>query len=308
MKRLESIQTSKVKEYLLTTTKGDFRIELLDFKSPSAVKWQGNYKNYEGITLRWGSKKALAFGPFSEDLVPSKEEINAGRFEVFFGAGGFDTSNYHLIFSLDAHTATYGTPEKGAFASVVAGKPVLFRLTSGDSIVSIEPVIEWEEEGEHLLTSDMSTILEDGYSIFTYLHIEMDPEAPEGVDHFFALIGGGMFNVDSSSSSFISDSRLLGEACTYENFESRDTGTVWVRTVGYGTGKFFISRDDRTASIMHSVVGRVIGGIELVKMAQAGHKLFVKTLPEPINLLGIGFEEASKRLEKRGIELIPEGD
>ncbi|MDK2892954.1 MAG: hypothetical protein PWQ49_1346 [Methanohalophilus sp.] len=308
VKHTENVKASEVKEYLLTTTKGDIRIELIDPKSPLAKQWHTNYRNYEGISFRWGTKSALAFGPFSEDLVPTRKEIHANRDEVFFGAGGFDPSNYHLIFSLTPHTATYGTPEGGAFARVVAGKQVLSGLSEGDSIVSIEPVIEWEKEGDHLLTNDVSVKLEDGDQLYTYIHVEMDAEAPEGVDHFFSLIEeDGTFNIDYASSSFIADSRLLGEACAYENFEARKTGSVWVRTVGYGTGKFFISRDDRTASIMHSVIGHVTDGIELVNMAQKGHNLFVRTSPEPLKLLGIGFEKAKQILESRGIELIPDG-
>jgi putative methanogenesis marker protein 3 len=308
VRRQEGVKASRVKEYLLKTTNGDFRIELTDFESPSAFRWQENYKKYEGIPFRWGSRDVLAFGPFAEDLPPSRDEIKAGRMEVFFGAGGFDPSNYHLIFSLNTHRAAYGTPAEGAFARVIAGKQVLSRLKSGNSIVSIEPVVEWEEEGEHFLTSDMDTVMEEGYSIFTYVGVEMNPEAPEGADHFFALIEDGFFHVDAASSSFISDGRLLGEACSYENFESREAGTVWVRTVGYGTGKFFISRDDRTASIMHSVVGNVVAGTDLVKIAEAGHKLFVTTNPAPLKLLGIGFEEAGRRLANRGVDLMPAGD
>lgn len=307
VKLTESVKASEVREYILATTKGDIRIELIDSESPSTKQWHTNYRNYEGISFRWGSKNALAFGPFSEDLVPTREEVHANRDEIFFGAGGFDPSNYHLIFSLSPHTATYGTPEEGAFGRIVAGKQILSNLSEGDSVISIEPVIEWKEEGDHLLTTDMSIQLEEGDQLYTYVQVEMDAEAPEGVDHFFTLIGDGTFNIDYASSSFIADSRLLGEACTYENFESRDTGTVWVRTVGYGTGKFFISRDDRTASIMHSVIGHVRGGIELVKMAQEGHHLLVRTSPEPLNLLGLGFEEAKQVLESRGLGLLPDG-
>ncbi len=307
VKHTESVRSSTVKEYLLKTTKGDIRIGLDDSESPSTIHWHANHKNYEGISFRWGSKSALAFGPFSEDLVPTKKEVRANRNEIFFGAGGFDPSNYHLIISLSPHNSTYGTPEEGAFGRVVAGKQVLSELSGGDSIVSIEPVIEWEEEGDNLLTTDLSVELEDGYQLYTYVQIEMDAEAPEGVDHFFTLIEDGTFNIDYASSSFIADSRLIGEACTYENFESRDSGTVWVRTVGYGTGKFFISRDDRTASIMHSVIGRVTSGIELVKMAQENHYLLIKTSPEPISLLGLGFDEAKQKLESRGVKLVPAG-
>ncbi|MBP2030640.1 putative methanogenesis marker protein 3 [Methanohalophilus levihalophilus] len=307
MKRTESVQASEVREYLLETTKGELRIELINSESPSAKQWHSNYRNYEGIPFRWDTKNAISFGPFSEDLVPTREEIHANRDEVFFGAGGFDPSNYHLIFSLNPHSSTYGTPEEGAFGRIVAGKQLLSELSAGDSIVSIEPVVEWAEEGDHLLTADMSVELEDGDQLYTYVRIEMNPEAPEGVDHFFTLIEDGTFNIDYASSSFIADSRLLGEACTYENFEPRDAGTVWVRTVGYGTGKFFISRDSRAASIMHSVIGNVASGIELVKMAQEGHHLFVRTSPEPLDILGLGFEEAKQKLETRGVELLPEG-
>ena len=63
------------------------------------------------------------------------------------------------------------------------------------------------------------------------------------------------FTVDVTTSSFISDDTLKGEPVPYENFEPRSEGAIWIRTVGYGTGRIYISREERPSSLVHSVVG-----------------------------------------------------
>ncbi|KXS35334.1 MAG: methanoproteinis marker protein 3, partial [Methanohalophilus sp. T328-1] len=190
---------------------------------------------------------------------------------------------------------------------VVGGKKLLTSFERSDRILEIEPVIEWQESAKHLVTDDTNTILEDGDGLFTFIMVELALESPEGAEFFFGLIKDGFFEVDYESSSFISDTSLKGEICSFENFEARKDGAVWVRTAGYGTGKVFISRDERTASVVHSVIGHIQQGIELIHMAGKGHSIFVKTDPAPINILGMGFKEAEKHLEGLGVELVREG-
>ncbi|WMW23475.1 methanogenesis marker 3 protein [Methanolobus mangrovi] len=303
----EDLKSQASVEYLVKTSKGEFKIELKDDSSLSSKRWVSLFKDFNDIPVRWTSKDALAFGPFSTDMEPVRGSTDMDRFTLLFGAGGGDAANTHIIISKTRHASEYGAPEDGTFARLISGKHVLSGLDRSDRILSIEPVIEWEKAGEHISTTDLSLKLESGSKIFTYVEIEIDPLAPEGAEFFFAVTKNGVFDIDFVSSSFISDHRFQGELVAYENFESRSTGSVFVRTVGYGAGKLYISTDDRTSSIMHSVIGHVTKGIELARMAQSGQKIMVESIPEPIMLLGMTNKDAEEEMSALGIEISREG-
>ncbi|WP_340820783.1 methanogenesis marker 3 protein [Methanolobus sp. WCC4] len=294
-------------EYVVNTSKGEFKIELLDESSPSSKRWVSLFNGLSDLSVRWTSRDALAFGPFPTDMEPARGSTDMERFTLLFGAGGGDAANTHIIISKAKHTSEYGAPEDGVFARLISSKHVLPELVKGDRILSVEPVIEWEKAGDHISTTDLSLKLEDGSKIFTYVEIEIDPLAPEGAEFFFSVTRDSTFHVDLGSTSFISDHRFQGELVTYENFESRSTGSVFVRTVGYGAGKLFISTDDRTSSIMHSVIGHVLKGIELARMAEKGQKIMVESVPDRIMLLGMTNSEAEDAMSSEGIEMIREG-
>jgi putative methanogenesis marker protein 3 len=303
----EDVKAKSSREYKVRTSKGDFRIELDENTSSSTERWLDNYDKYSDLPVRWVSRNAIAFGPFVSDTGSVRGNMEFGAFELMFAAGGGDPDNTHLIFTRDKHVAEYGAPEEGTFAKVISAKHVLLDLGKSDRILGIEPFVEWEEVGEHIFTTDLSTKLEAGMKVFTYVEIEIDPEAPEGAEHLFAITRDGTFNVDFVSSSFISDHRFLGEIVTYENFESRSAGSVFVRTVGYGSGKLFIATDDRTSTIMHSVVGHVVKGLQLAKMTTSGQKITIETSPEPIMLPGISHMEAEEKMKAVGVEVVRKG-
>ena len=303
----EDMKSQASVEYLVKTSKGEFKIELKDDSSLSSKRWASIFNDFNDIPVRWTSKDALAFGPFSTDMEPVRGSTEMDRFTLLFGAGGGDAANTHIIISKTRHASEYGAPEDGTFARLISGKHVLSDLNRGDRILSIEPVIEWEKAGEHFSTTDLSVKLQKGSKIFTYVEIEIDPLAPEGAEFFFAVTKNGVFNIDFVSSSFISDHRFQGELVAYENFESRSTGSVFVRTVGYGAGKLYISTDDRTSSIMHSVIGHVTKGIELARMVQSSQKIMVESVPEPIMLLGMTNKDAEEEMSALGIEITREG-
>ena len=189
----------------------------------------------------------------------------------------------------------------------MTGRNILSRLSREDSILNIEPIIEWEQLLEKICTTDLSIPLEDGNSIFTYFEVELSRNAPRGAEQFYALTREGTLTVDVTTSSFISDDGLKGEPVPYENFEPRSEGAISIRTVGYGTGRTYISREERPSSLVHSVVGHVTKGIELIKLAEKGQKLSVESLPPQIVLLGHSFEEVEPVLSSIGVELVKDG-
>jgi putative methanogenesis marker protein 3 len=72
-------------------------------------------------------------------------------------------------------------------------------------------------------------------------------------------------------------------------------------------GRIYISKEDRPSSLVHSVVGQVTKGIELIKLAEEGQKLSVESLPPQIVLLGHTFEEVEPVLSLIGVELVRDG-
>ncbi|MFZ2498832.1 methyl-coenzyme M reductase-associated protein Mmp3 [Methanosarcina sp.] len=307
LKETAEKRTEIITEYAINTPKGGFRIEITNPDSPSGKLWAEHFKEYEGKPIHWASSEALAFGPFEAEIKPSRETRSFESFDVLFGAGGFDSRNTHLIFSRKRHSAEYGAPEDGVFATVVTGRKIFFRLLKEDSILNIEPIIEWEQLSEKTITTNLSTPLEDGNSIFTYFEVELSRNAPRGAEQFYALTREGTLTVDVTTSSFISDDTLKEEPVPYENFEPRSEGAISIRTVGYGTGRVYISREERPSSLVHSVVGKITKGIELIKLAEKGQKLTVESLPPQIVLLGHSFEEVEPVLSTIGVELIRDG-
>lgn len=307
LKKTAEKKTEKITEYAINTSKGEFKIEIETLDSPSGKIWAEHFKEYEGAPVHWTGQEALAFGPFEAELKPERGIRNFEAFDILFGAGGFDSANTHLIISRKRHAAEYGTPDDGVFAKIISGKSVLLKLSRGDSILNIEPIIEWEQLAEKACTADLSTPLEDGASIFTYFEVELSRNSPVGAEHFYALTREGTFNINFVASSFISDDALKGEITPYENFEPRAAGAISFRTIGYGTGRAYISREDRPSSLVHSVVGSVTRGLELVKLAEQGQNLTVESLPPQLILLGHSFDEVEPVLSSIGVELVKEG-
>jgi putative methanogenesis marker protein 3 len=290
-------------EYKITTTKGEFRIELLG----DSTLWNKFNHIFLNINAHWETRNSIAFGPVETDIVPRREEQKYNRYDVFFGTGGYDPKNTYLMFAKDKHISDYGSPKDAVVAKVISGRSIIAKLKQGDALIKIEPVIQWETLLDKITTADTNIKLEDGMKIFTYFKVDLVNEAPEGAEHFLALIRKKAFDVDTFSNSFISDDALTGEGCPYEHWDARSEGAVVSRTDGLGNGRVYIYKEDRTSSAFHSVVGHVSQGIELVKIAPAGSSLAVLSNPERVMILGMGFADAEKLLSARGLKLEKRG-
>ncbi|MFU8766700.1 MAG: methanogenesis marker 3 protein [Candidatus Methanoperedens sp.] len=290
-------------EYKIFTSKGEFSIEL---KGDLSL-WNKYSPGFTNVKAHWETNNSIAFGPFETDVSPQRIEQKFNRYDVFLGTGGYDAKNTYLMFSKNRHVSDYGCPANCVVGMVISGKQTLTKLRQGDTILKIEPVIKWETLVDKLTTDDLNTKLEDGMKIFTYFNVDLFDEAPEGAEHFLGLIRRNVFNVDAFTNSFIADDSLHGETCPYEHWEARSEGSVVVRTAGAGFGRTFIYKEDRTSSAVHSVIGLVSKGIELVKIAEKGSKIALTSNPKRILLIGMGFDEAEKLLGERGIRLEKKG-
>jgi len=286
-------------EYKINTTKGEFRIELF----AEHILWTKFNHLFSNVKAHWETRNAIAFGPVGTDITIQRAEKKYNRYDVFMGTGGYDPGNTYLMVAKDKHISDYGSPKDAVIGKVISGKSIVANLKQGDAILNIEPVIKWETLLDKNPTQDINTVLEDGMKIFTYFNVELINESPEGAEHFLALIRRKTFSIDTFSNSFISDNILQGEGCPYEHWDARSEGSVVVRTDGQGNGRVYIYKEDRTSSPVHSIVGHVSRGIELIKIAPIGSKLAVISDPERVMVQGMTFKDADKILEARGLKL-----
>ncbi len=299
----KSLQTNS---YWLNTTKGKLRIELID--NDLQRIWHENIEKISRSTVRWASVDGVAFGPFASTISFEHDAQEYNRWEVVLGAAGFDRENTQVIFIRRRHTAAYGTPKSGGvLGHIVGGKNTLDRLQSGDEILSIEPIVEWQDITSKQATTDLALPMEEGIEIFTEVRAELIEDAPIGAEFFLALTRNGTIKVDSVSSSYVSSDQLLTVPIIFEHREPRLEGVVTVRTSGRGLGRIFIYKQDRTSNPGHSAVARITSGMDMIKLAGPGQLITVEVSPKRIMLMGSSLKDALEEMQKREIETEVEG-
>lgn len=293
--------------YWLKTTKGKIRIDLLD--SDLAKVWHDAVDYVGEIGVRWSTAGAIAFGNFTSGILPDRASHEYGRWDVVLGAGGFESEKSQIIFIKKRHSGAYGVPSKsrGLFARVVGGKNTLDKLGNGDRIIEIEPIVEWEDLTDNMVTADLTTPVVGGMEIYSRFEVDLVRDAPHGAEFFLAATRDGVFVTSAASSSYISSRLLHGEPIVFEHREPRLAGTVTVRTRGRGLGDIFIYKDDRTSNPAHSVVGKVSKGMDLVKLAEPGQRLTVNVRPERFMVMGYPLSKALDFASSRGVECAVEG-
>lgn len=295
----EEAQKEVATEYRILTSRGELRIELTSNLLKPA--WLDTYSRLIGSRIKWSTSQAIAFGPVASGVQAGKGESEYARWDVSFGTGGYDSKNTYLIISRADHSSDYGVKGGGTFARVISGKSVLSVIGTADRIEAIEPVIKLEKFASKIVTTDITQHLSDGMEIYTNIEVKLIPRAKDGAEHFYAAVKDGTFKVDFVASSFVSSDMMLGEACPYENLGARSEGSVSVRTDGSGRGRVYISKSDMTSNVYHSIIGNVIRGLELVRMASPGQRIAVKVLPKRLSVLGYSLGKAVEFLTKAGI-------
>ncbi len=293
-------EQSKTGNLAISTTAGEVTIEIAgksnDFLNSSDI--------LPKLTLHWGDRYATAFGPFPSAIHPLRKPHIYERGDVILGCGGYEPARSYLIFSKVHHSADHGADETGGvFAKVVSGRGVLDRWTTGDRITKIEPIISWADTSRSFTTTDLGLIIEDGMQIATRVNViaqgyapdRITTEAASSVEHLLLGLKTGRFYVSRVTSTHILDSRLAGTSDIEREFRRpRREGTVTVRTSGQLAGGIYIYRDDVPSSLVHDVVGQVVQGIELVKLAKDHDILMVNVLPQRIDLLGLPLVKAKE--------------
>ncbi len=306
-------EQEKTESITVTTTSGEITIELAGI----AVDVLDHPDAAISLTLHWTDRYAAAFGPFPSDIRPLRKPRLYERGDVILGCGGYDPKISYLIFSKSRHVADHGADETGGVVGrVVSGKAVLDRWEGGDRVTKVEPVISWADTSRSFTTTDPGLVVEDGMLIVTRVEVtaqgyspnKITTEAAGSVEHLLVALESGTFTVGRATSTHILDRKLVGTDVPAQFKRPRREGTVTVRTGGPSVGGVYIYRADVPSSPAHSVVGQVVHGIELVKLAKEGDVLSLRVVPSRIDLLGLPLEEAKKVAADRGISLAIDTD
>ncbi|MEI7856447.1 MAG: methanogenesis marker 3 protein [Methanomicrobiales archaeon] len=302
-------EQAKTSSLAITTTAGEVTIEV----QGQAAEFLESPGIIEQLGLPWTDRYATAFGPFPSGIRPERKPHLYDRGDVILGCGGYEPARSYLIFSRVRHSADHGADESGGImGTIVSGRAVLDRFTSGDRVTKIEPVISWADTSRSFTTTDMSLLLEDGMQIVTRMKImaqgytpdKITTEAAGSVEHMLLALQSGKYTVGRATSTHILDQHLAGTEDVPKEFRRpRREGTVTVRAAGKTEGGVYIYRADVPSSLVHSVTGQVVQGIELAKLAREHDIFAVSVEPARIDLLGLPFAKAQEICIARGVTL-----
>ncbi|MDD1683681.1 MAG: methanogenesis marker 3 protein [Methanoregula sp.] len=306
-------EQAKTGSLAISTTAGQITVELSGehaafLESPAIVPQ---------LVLHWQDRYAAAFGPFPSGYHPARKPHLYERGDVILGCGGYDPARSYLIFAKSRHSADHGADESGGvIGSVVSGRGVLDRWSAGDKVTKIEPVMSWADTSRSFTTNDTNLVLEDGMQVVTCVTViaqgfspgRIMTEAAGSVEHMLFALQSGRFVVDRATSTHIADLRRTGTDVPREYCHPRREGVVTVRATGKAAGGIFIYRTDVPSSMVHSIVGQVVQGIELVRLAREHDVIAVSVQPGRIDLLGLPVQKAKEVASARGFALIIDKD
>jgi putative methanogenesis marker protein 3 len=300
-----------INKYKIKTNHGSIIIEMVEDDDAQELinEWKKNYKLFENLHVRWTTSDEAAIGPIKTDLESTHDEFFYEEGEVVLSLSGFTSDSTHIILIRDDHSAVYGVPKgnRGVFARIAGGRRTVLNLEDRDTILSVEPVIERKSIIQSAAVTDISTLLEEGNQIFTYVLVKPSGDSPQSTEHLYALAKDGKITVDYESNTFAGFYALQGLKKDPEVVGERKRGTVTFRNTGKGVGKVYIYREDRVATPSHTIIGNVEQGIHLLDIAKKGDEVTFKIEPERIMTLSMTQKEAETFLKMRGIEHIRDG-
>jgi len=261
-----------ISKYKIKTNKGSIIIQLDESDEAKSLVdvWKNQYEEFIDLNIRWSTSTEVSIGPIVTDLEPTSDEYKYFEGDVVLSLSSFSNESTHLIILKENTTNVYSVPpfNKGIFARVIGGKKTLENLTDDDKITTIEPIIERSTTTDSASVSDLSTVLEEGNELFTYISFDIDEDSPICVEHLFSIIKDGRIKVSYDSESFIGFYDLAGIIKPKEDTTLRNRGTITVRNNGVGVGKLFIYRENRVLTPNHTTVGHIVNGMEIIDIAK----------------------------------------
>ena len=300
-----------ISKYKIKTNKGSIIIQLDESEDakPLVDVWKSQYEDFLDLNIRWSTPTEVAVGPIVTDLEPTSDEFKYFEGDVVLSLSSFSNESTHLILLKENTTNVYSVPpyNKGIFAKIIGGKKTLELLTDEDKITGIEPIIERSTTTDSASVSDLSTVLEEGNELYTYISFDVDESSPVCVEHLFSMIKDGRIKVSYDSESFIGFYDFAGIEKPKENTTLRNRGTITVRNDGVGVGKLFIYRENRVLTPNHTTVGKIVNGMEIIDIAKENDFITVKSEKQRLMLLNKTQSEATKILSEAGIEHMIDG-
>jgi putative methanogenesis marker protein 3 len=306
------VSRSETRQFLIKTTAGEIVIEIPG--TETMIEWSDLPS---GLTVRWQDRISVSFGPFFSEFNPSRHPSRYERGDLILGCGGYDPSQSMLVFARRTHSADHGAAaDGGRLGKVVSGRGVVDRLGQGDRILGIEPVLSFAESVDAFTTTDMLYPVSDGMQIVSHLKIEAQgysrstgkysSEVAESVEYLLLALRTGTFTCGQSVSTHIRNDILAGTEVPYEMGAARREGAVLMRTSGKKMGSVYIYTEDLPRSMAHTLVGQVVQGIEIARVAKAGDRFSVLVTPAKFDLVGKPLEEAVARAREHGVSLTPD--
>ena len=300
-----------IDKYKIKTNKGSIILQLEESEEakPLIDVWKNQYEEFVDLDIRWSTPTEVAIGPIVTDLEPTHDEYKYFEGDVVLSLSSFSNESTHLIMLKENTTNVYSVPpyNKGIFARVIGGRKTLENLTDDDKVTGIEPIIERSTTTDSASVSDLSTILEEGNELYTYISFDVDDESPVCVEHLFSIIKDGRIKVSYDSESFIGIYELEGLDKPKEDTTQRLRGTMTIRNSGKGVGKLFIYRENRVLTPNHTTVGKIVKGMEIIDIAKANDFITVKSEQEKLVLLNQTQGEVNKLLSEVGVEHLIDG-
>lgn len=300
-----------ISKYKIKTNKGSIIIQLdeSDEAKPLVDVWKNQYEEFVDLDIRWSTPTEVAVGPIVTDLEPTSDEYKYFEGDVVLSLSSFSNESTHFIMLKENTTNVYSVPtyNKGIFARVIGGKKTLESLTDDDKVTGIEPIIERSTTTDSASISDLSTVLEEGNELYTYISFNIDEDSPICVEHLFSVIKDGRIKVSYDSESFLGFYGLAGIDKPKENTTQRTRGTITVRNDGVGVGKVFIYRENRVLTPNHTTVGHIANGMEIIDIAKENDFITVKAEQQRLMLLNKTQKEATEILSAAGVEHMIDG-
>ena len=300
-----------IDKYKIRTNKGSIILQLEESEEakPLIDVWKNQYEEFVDLDIRWSTPTEVAIGPIVTDLEPTHDEFKYFEGDVVLSLSSFSNESTHLIMLKENTTNVYSVPpyNKGIFARVIGGKKTLENLTDDDRVTAIEPIIERSTTTDSASTSDLSTVLEEGNELYTYISFEVNENSPTCVEHLFSIIKDGRIKVSYDSESFIGFYELEGLEKPKEDTTQRLRGTMTIRNTGKGVGKLFIYRENRVLTPNHTTVGKIVKGMEIIDIAKENDFITVKSEQQRLVLLNQTQGEVNKMLSEAGVEHLIDG-
>ncbi|MDW5562595.1 MAG: methanogenesis marker 3 protein [Methanomassiliicoccus sp.] len=292
-----SIQ-KETNEFELVTAKGSLFLRLNG--SSFAETWRNLVPQMVGSSVRWQSNKVLAVGSFPSTLEVDRGRYHYSKYDCYFSLGGFDNrSTYMMIAKID-HDGAYGVAE-GRIGRITRGRHLLGVIEEGERIVEIRPVVLELSDKDAFPTKDMDLRLEEGMSVETYVQVDLDRRSPISCEQFLVVTGSGRLDITDRTSTYSGNSKRMDVTLIPEHVAVREDGDVTVRHEGSFTGRIYFYRRRRQQSPAHNLVGKIVAGHELVRLAPLDSFITILSNPSRIMTIGMTQRNAQAFLEARGL-------